>query len=176
MDQPGLESTHLAILGIGRRDPALDTALAGSAASDRIHLLPAVPPDELLEWVSGADVDVLPIQPSTLNHRLSTPNKLFESLAAGVPVVASDFPAMRAVVADDPDGPLGELVDPTDPAAIARAIRSILERSPAERADLRARCLRAAHTRWNWETESVGLLDLYGSLETARQPAGEPTG
>jgi len=103
------------------------------------------------------------IQPDTLNHRLGTPNKLFEAIAAGVPVVASDFPGIREIVAD-PAGPLGVLVDPTSPAAIAAGIRQILEAPAAERAALRARCLAAAHARWNWETESARLIELYGRL------------
>src|SRR5690606_15281325 len=114
------------------------------------HLLPPVPPDELLPWVASADVGVMVNQPRTLNERLSTPNKLYESLAAGLPVVSSDFPERRRIVSDDPDGPLGAVCDPTDPAAIARAIRSILELDPAARADLRARVLRAAHARYSW--------------------------
>jgi glycosyltransferase involved in cell wall biosynthesis len=104
------------------------------------------------------------IQPSTLNHRLSTPNKLFEGLAAGLPVVASDFPEMREIIMGDPDGPLGTVCRPDDPADIARAITSIVDRPAAERAALRARCLAAAHARWNWETEVRGLLELYREL------------
>jgi glycosyltransferase involved in cell wall biosynthesis len=106
----------------------------------------------------------MPIQASTLNHRLSSPNKLFESLAAGVPVVVSDFREMRRIVLEDPDGPLGAVCDPSDPASVATAIRSILDRSPEEREALRARCLRAAHDRWNWETESARLVALYEDL------------
>jgi hypothetical protein len=96
----------------------------------------------------------MPIQASTLNHRLSSPNKLFESLATGLPVVVSDFIEMRRIVLEDPDGPLGAVCDPADPASVSRAIRSILELDEEARDALRARCLRAAHERWNWETES----------------------
>ncbi|MGZ6260509.1 MAG: glycosyltransferase, partial [Candidatus Limnocylindrales bacterium] len=96
--------------------------------------------------------------------RLSTPNKLFECLAAGTPVVSSDFPARRQIVIDDPDGPLGAVCDPTDSAAIACAIRAILDLDAAARDDLRARCLRAAGERYGWERQMTVLLIEYGRL------------
>ena len=104
------------------------------------------------------------IQRTTLNHYLSTPNKLFECLAAGVPVIASDFPTMRRIVLGDPAGPLGTVVDPADPAAVAAAIRSILDLDPRSAAELRARCRNAARDRWNWEVESARLVALYREL------------
>jgi glycosyltransferase involved in cell wall biosynthesis len=54
-------------------------------------------------------------QPAGMNEVLSTPNKLFESIAAGVPVVTSDFPERRAIVLNPALGPLGAVCDPTDP-------------------------------------------------------------
>jgi glycosyltransferase involved in cell wall biosynthesis len=99
-----------------------------------------------------------------LNAYLSTPNKLFESLAAGVPVVTSDIPERRRIVMEDPAGPLGVVCDPTDPAAVAEAIRSIINLDAHDRENLRRRCLLAAHERWNWETESKTLLAFYDEL------------
>ena len=69
----------------------------------------------------------IPIQGDTLNHRLATPNKLFEALAAGVPVVASDLPGMAPIVRELD---AGVLVDPARPAAIAAGIRALLEPAP----------------------------------------------
>jgi glycosyltransferase involved in cell wall biosynthesis len=132
--------------------------------AERVHVLPAVSPDVLEDWVRDADVAVMPIQDSTLNHRLSTPNKLFEALAAGVPIVASDLPELRRIVMEDPAGPLGVLCDPTDPASIAASIADLLGRPVDERRALRERCLAAARDRWNWETESARLVDLYADL------------
>jgi glycosyltransferase involved in cell wall biosynthesis len=164
MLEPGLETAHLILLGFGPLEGALRERAREPRAGGRIHLLPAVPPDQLPEWVAAADVGAMPNQPRTANERLSTPNKLFESLAVGLPVVSSDFPERRSIVIDDPDGPLGAVCDPTDTGSIAAAIRSILELAPEQRADLRARCLRAAHERWNWETESARLVALYEAL------------
>jgi glycosyltransferase involved in cell wall biosynthesis len=170
--QPGMERVHVVYLGYGSLREEL-LAMAGDATyGGRLHVADKVSPDELLPWVASADVGVMPIQASTLNHLLSTPNKLFESLAAGLPVVASDFPEMHRIVADDPAGPLGELCRPDDPADIARAILAIVDQPPATRSALRARCLGAAHERWNWEHEVAGLLDLYRELPERPEVAG----
>jgi glycosyltransferase involved in cell wall biosynthesis len=163
--EPGLEAVHVVYLGYGGQRPMLDELAAEPRFGGRLHVVDAVAPDALLAVLAGADVDVIPLQPSTLNHWLCTPNKLFESIAAGVPVVVSDFPVMRRIVLDDVDAPLGAVCDPASSAAIAAAIRSILERPTAEREALRERCREAAAARWNWETESVQLLDLYETLE-----------
>ena len=162
---PGLESAHLALLGYGPSRRGLEELARDTRFERRLHLLEAVPPGELLEWVAGADVEVIPLQRSTLNHTLCTPNKLWESLAVGVPVVVSDFPVMRRIVIDDPVGPLGSVCDPARPESIAAAIRAIIELPTDERASLRARCLQAAHERWNWESEGARLLDLYEEIQ-----------
>jgi glycosyltransferase involved in cell wall biosynthesis len=172
--EPGMADVHAVYLGYGSLEPALRELAADPRFGGRLHVLKAVPPDVLPAWIASADVGVMAIGASTLNHRLSSPNKLFESIATGLPVVVSDFVEMRRIVLDDPAGPLGAVCDPADPASIAAAIRSILDLRPAERADLRARCLRAAHDRWNWETESAKLVALYSSLADELAAAAKP--
>ena len=168
--EPGLAGVHAVYLGYGSQRPMLLALAAEDRFGGRLHVLDPVPPDEVVAWVSGADLEVMPLQPVTRNHVLSSPNKVFEALAAGVPVVASDFPVIRSILLDDPDGPLGAVCDPADPAAVAAAVRPILGLDPAARADLRARCLRAARERWNWETESAKLVDLYALLGAGGVP------
>ena len=162
--RPALAAAHLVLLGEGPLAPRLRELAAGPAVAGRVHLLAAVPPDELLPWVASADVGVMPNQPRTLNERLSTPNKLFESLAAGLPVVSSDFPERRAIILDDPAGPLGAVCDPTDPAALAAALAGLLDLPPAARAALRARVLAAAHARYTWEQQAAVALEAYGRV------------
>ena len=107
-------------------DEAADPRYGG-----RLHVLAAVPPDELLDWVVDADVGVMPIQTSTLNHYLSTPNKLFECLAGGRAGGRERLPG------DAPDRPRRSrrsaracCAGPTIPPTSRAAIRRILELPP----------------------------------------------
>jgi glycosyltransferase involved in cell wall biosynthesis len=162
--EPGLEHVHAVFLGYGWAQRFVQQRMPDPRYGGRLHLVPAVPPGELLDLIATADLEVMAIQPSTLNHRLATGNKLFEALAVGVPVVASDHPGKRLVLGGIGDGPLGELCDPTDVRDVARAMRAILSLSPEERTALRERCRRAASERWNWEVESAKLVALYDEL------------
>jgi glycosyltransferase involved in cell wall biosynthesis len=154
-------SATLVLMGYGVLEPVLRERAASPASGGRVRVLPAVPPDALLAWVACADVVAMPIQPSTLNHRLTTPNKLFEAMAAGVPVVASDLPGMATIVrATD----CGVLCDPADPTAISAALRTILEAPEDERLAFGRRGLEASHTEYNWEDQVGMLLAEYGRL------------
>jgi glycosyltransferase involved in cell wall biosynthesis len=158
---PSVEDAVLVLLGYGALQAELERRAADPASGGRVRVLPAVPPGELLEWVASADVVAMPIQPSTLNHRLTTPNKLFEAMAAGVPVVASDLPGMSGIVRETG---AGVLVDPTSPDAIAGAIRRILDAPADERAAYGERALAAAHETYSWERQMELLLAEYGRL------------
>ena len=168
MLEPGLEPAHLVFLGFGPGTAEVRELAAQPRFAGRIHLLDPVPPMDVVRWVASADIAAMAIQATNRSYYLSTPNKMFEAFAAGVPVAASDFPGFRSIVADDPDGPLGELCDPADPSSIGRAIRALIELSPEDRADLSARVRKAARERWNWETESARLVELYADLERGK--------
>lgn len=151
----------LALLGYGDMTEQFRARAAEPRYAGRVQLLPPVHPDELVAWTASADVMVMPIQPTTLNHHFTTPQKLFESIAAGVPVVASDMPGMREVV--NAVG-AGALCDPTDPASISAAIRTVLDAPPDEAAARRERILRAAHEQYNWEAQVEVLRGIYDEL------------
>lgn len=152
---------ELVLMGYGVMEAELPARIAASAAAARIHVLPAVRPEELHDWVTSADVAAMPIQPSTLNHRLTTPNKLFEAMAAGVPVVASDLPGMATIVRATR---CGELCDPTDPGSIAAAIRTILDAPREGRRGYGERGRAAANQKYNWEAQAAILFDEYTRL------------
>ncbi|MET0320806.1 MAG: glycosyltransferase, partial [Duganella sp.] len=100
-------------------------------------------------------VTLLP-EPNYLN---ALPIKLFEYMAAGLPVVASDFPLWRAIV---DEAQCGLCVDPARPAEIAAAI-AYLHRHPAQARQMGANGRRAVQERYRWEGEAVKLAALYGA-------------
>ena len=155
----------LAVMGYGAMEADFRAAAAAEANRGLVHVLPAVPPTELLDWVASADVVGVLFQHDTLNNYLSTPNKFLEAMAAGVPTVCSDHPGMGPIARATG---CGIPVDPTDIEAIAGAIRSIVDATPDDRAAGRARALAAAHEIYNWETQVQALLDEYTRLTGRR--------
>ena len=162
---PTIDDAVLVLMGYGHQEAVYRERAEGDDLRGRVHIVPAVRPIELLDWVASADVVAMPIQPTTLNHRLTTPNKLFEAMAAGVPVVASDLPGMAPIVRETR---CGLVVDPTDPAAIAAACREILGASGDDARAWRERALAAAHSTYNWERQADVLFDEYSRLTGRR--------
>lgn len=156
----------LVLMGYGGlRDKMIDLASKAPYAG-KVRVIDPVPPAELLNWTASADVMLMAIQPTTLNHWHTTPNKLWEAIAAGVPVVASDLAGMGEVVREIG---CGILVDGTDPTAIAVGIRQILDAPPEEWQAMSSRAQGAAALKYNWEAQVGTLLELYAQLATSRK-------
>ncbi len=135
--------------------------------------LPPVHPDAVPAWTASADVSVIAVPANSLNQRLSTPNKFWESIAAGTPlVVGRDLVVMREIV--EREG-IGAVADPLDPDDLARALSEVLDQPAEAYAAMRARCLRLAHERFNWEAAVEPYRRLVGDLVPAgRGPSPGP--
>ncbi len=128
-------------------------------------VLPPVPPDDLLPWTASADVTFVGQPPRTLNQRLNLPNKLFESLMAGVPVVVSADNAQCRLTSEEG---VGACADIDSPRAIADALASILGQPAGVQRELRAHCRSVALDRYSWERNVAGLTGLYRRLAETR--------
>ncbi len=91
------------------------------------------------------------------NHIDAQPNKMFEYMSAGIPVIASNFPLWREIIQGND---CGLLVDPLDPAAIADAIDYLVS-NPAEAQRMGANGRRAVNERYNWDIEEQKLFAFY---------------
>jgi glycosyltransferase involved in cell wall biosynthesis len=155
-----VEGAALVLLGDGVLAGPLQKRAARAGTGERVHILPPVAPADLIDVAASAAVGVSPIVPSCLNYRYSLPNKLFQYMAAGLPVVASDFPQVREIVEASA---CGMVVDTRRPAEIAGAINRILADPEAARA-MGVRGRQAVEERFNWAASARALLDVYGRL------------
>jgi len=130
------------------------------AAYQRIVVLPRVPYEELPPYTASADIGVLLYRNDCRNNYYCAPNKLFEYMMMGVPVIAADYPGMVPLV--EGEG-VGVCVDPGAPEMIAAAVNR-LAGDPDARARMKANGLRLTRDRYNWTVEFEPLLRRYRSL------------
>ena len=153
-----LPSVQLVLLGSGVLAEPLRRRAASVGA--RLHALEAVAPAEVEAYAASADVGVSPTIGSGLNNRYSLPNKLFQYMAAGIPVVASDFPQVREIVEG---ARCGVVADMRRPPAIAAAIRSVIS-DTAEAVAMGERGRAAIADRYNWSSSAAALRTVYAGL------------
>ncbi len=145
--------------------PALASSLG---VADRVHLLPAREPNDIVPYISGADLGVIPRSREYLNNFFSMPNKFLEMVMARLPIAVSQLGDMVDLI-NKYD--MGVVFDERDPANVAAAIERMIE--PSNYARLKANVMKAAETL-KWEEESLPYVALVGSLMPTRRIAGEP--
>ncbi len=144
-----LEDTALVLLGFGAWEGQLRDRDSDPRFAGHHYTLPPVHPDEVPAWTASADVSVIAVPANSLNQRLSTPNKFWESITAGTPVVVGrDLAVMRSIT--EAEG-MGAVADPASATDLARALREVLEAPAETREAMRERCLRVTRERYCWE-------------------------
>jgi glycosyltransferase involved in cell wall biosynthesis len=151
---------RLRLIGYGSDEyrAQLEARAAAAGVANRIEYPPPVEPAAVAATIAGADMGIALIEPSCLSYRMSLPNKLFEYVTAGLPILGSDLPVIGPLVREER---LGEAVRPDDIAAIAGAMRRLAD--PDRNAEVRTR-VRSYGERVNWEHERLVLEEVYNSL------------
>jgi glycosyltransferase involved in cell wall biosynthesis len=152
------QDLHLVLMGDGALKAQLRT-LAARSGAQRVHLKDAVPQADLLSWTASADAGVIPYQATCLNNYYCTPNKLFEFIAAGLPVLGSDLPEIRSIVMGNG---IGEVADLSTEAKIAAAIDGFFA-DPA-RLDAWRAAAAVAREKVNWDVEGRKVVEIYEKL------------
>ena len=115
--------------------------------------------EEIINVLTEVKAGLVVIHPNS-HFTFSYPTKLFEYMSAGIPVIASDFPAWRPIVRGTQ---CGLLVNSLNPEAIAEAILYILD-NPEEAEQMGKQGRKAIEEKYNWDNEKGKLLELYADL------------
>ncbi len=168
-------AAHLALL-VGSRTPYLFSLLEqarDAGCAGRLHFLPYVAPDRISSFLRDATIGVHPLTRYG-NAEVALPNKLFDYLHAGLPVVVSDCRAMADFVRHYR---VGRVFAAGDAEALATALRQTI----ADSVSIRPHVL-AARRRFCWEREEGALIDVYrrgfgtpppGAADRRRMALGE---
>lgn len=151
---------HLVVMGYGALQATVEQAAERHA---NVHFHPAVHPERVLEYTGSADIGICLIQNTCLSYYYSLPNKLFEYLRSGLPVLVSDFPEMGRVVDRWNCG----WREPARPAGLVAFL------SELAREDIEARRAGAweAARHLNWDEEVERMLATYRRLLRPGAPA-----
>ncbi len=164
-----LRDVRALVVGGLEAEPDLERTRARARTlgiQDRITFTGAVPPSQVPARLAEMDILVLPNTATHISARYTSPLKLFEYMAAGRPVVASDLPALREVLRD---GDNAVLVEPGDSERLAAAIVRLL--------DDRRLAMRLATTAWNdvqaysWDQRAARLEALFERIVPAKAHA-----
>lgn len=141
----------------------LNEIIEREGVANRVKILPARSYEELLDWTASADIglNILPVDYS-LSIKWCLPNKLFEYLMVGLPVLTSELDAVIEVV-ETYD--VGRVLPSLAPLDVATAINGLLADSNVLE-QMRKNALHAAEYEFSWEKERVHLIDLYKDILT----------
>lgn len=173
LEAVGASSESFDLIFVGEFNDGSEADFRSRAASlgiaDRIRIVPWLPFADAFRLVCSSDVGIVAFQPGPHNHIHALPHKMFDYMAAGIPVVAPDFAVEVSRIVRD--AVCGLLVDPSSPAAIRKALE-FLAHHPAERDRLGQNGRSAVRNTFNWENEAARLEQMYRHFAVAR---GKPT-
>ncbi|RMD96162.1 MAG: glycosyltransferase [Deltaproteobacteria bacterium] len=163
---PALPHCDLLLLGrsIDRMRERLEERSASLGVRGRVHFLPPVPAAGLLAHLGDADLGLSLIEATSLSHRYCLPNKVFEYLVAGIPVLVSDLPEMRDFVTTCRVGWVA-------PSLEATVLSATIEGIFANREAFRETVTRIArlHPSFTWQGEGAKLIAGYQAFTPTRK-------
>ncbi|MBI5670294.1 MAG: glycosyltransferase [Chloroflexi bacterium] len=145
----------LVLMGDGPLRGQLVAQAESLGVAERLFIIRPVPPNTIASTLGQADVAAVLTSPHITNNYYALPNKFFEAVAAGLPIVTSPIPAVTALVKQYE---LGVTCDPTNLASIAEAVLTVLQPEHYDRYRANAQKAREA---LNWVAEEQKLVALY---------------
>ena len=151
-----LDDCFLMIIGGGDVLPILKQMVEDLNITDRVRFFPRMPYQQMMAYTQLAELGFCLDKDTNLNYRFSLPNKLFDFIQAGVPIVASHLTEIEKIITKYD---IGLFIPDHDPKSIAETIREGLEN--VERRSVWKKGLVKAAEELCWENESKALMEIY---------------
>jgi glycosyltransferase involved in cell wall biosynthesis len=153
------DGVALLVVGSGDVVPQLKQQVRELNLGNKIKFIQSVPWETLLKYTKSADIGMCLEKDTNLNYRYSLPNKLFDYIAAGIPVIASDLPETGKIIRENG---LGIIIENVTAEQISK-ILSELRGNPVKLAELRRNAV-ATSVNLNWEIESKKVREFYNKV------------
>ncbi len=150
------EGIALLIIGSGDVVPELKKKVVALDISYKVKFIKSVPWETLMKFTKAADAGMCLEKDTNLNYRYSLPNKLFDYIIAGIPVIASNMHETGKIISEFG---CGIIIDSVTPEKILIAL-SELRNNEKELANLKKNSISASE-KLNWEIESEKVIKLY---------------
>lgn len=164
---PSINGTEPLLLCVGGPMDAVssyyDLAQEMGISRHRLKFIDRVPNREVPFWIRACDVAALPLNPTYADRVGTMPLKLFEYMAAGTPIVATDLPVLREILRD---GDNAVLVQASNPRALANAIKTVLER-PILRVQLAEQAMKDVK-KFTWQGRAKQIMQAFDIIASAR--------
>jgi len=154
-----LDQTLLLIVGGGDVIGVLKDISQQFHLEEKVRFIPKQLPGKLFAYTSLADIGVTLDKDTNINYRFSLPNKLFDYIHAGIPVLASPLPEIKKIIEHYQ---IGCLIENHDPRHIAGKIEDMLR--DQNRYTAWKTNLEKATAELNWEKEKAVLIDLFSQI------------
>lgn len=152
----GLKNVLLLIIGGGNAIHKVKELAKVPALKDRVQFMDRMPYERLFQYTVHADIGVSIDKDRGLNYRFSLPNKLFDYIMAGVPVLIAPLPELMRIVEQYQTG---KTIQNHEPAHIAQCLKEMIE-APEQMKIWQSNCLKAAKELC-WESEELTIQHIY---------------
>jgi glycosyltransferase involved in cell wall biosynthesis len=150
----------LLLVGNGDVIPFAKRMVLERQMQSKVKFIPRMPYNELMRITRGADLGLLLDKNTSLNQGLALPNKLFDYMHAGIPILSSDLKEITKIITQYD---IGSFIKTTQPEEIAEAINAYKSDKARQRRH-RSNCLIAAQEE-NWQKEKEKLIAVIMSSE-----------
>ncbi len=147
-----LDNTLLLIIGGGDVWQLLGEKIKQQALESKVILVDKIPKHDLIHYTANADLGLSVDKNTNLNYFYSLPNKIFDYIHAGLPILASPLPEIAKIIETYS---LGEFIENHNPVHLSEKIKSLLN---SEKLNLYKHNTRLASTELNWEKEKQKLI------------------